>query len=268
MSPYAYTPGNLPLLVSIPHAGTHVPPDIWRAMSEHAALLPDTDWHLDTLYHFVHALGAHVIRANYSRYVVDLNRPPDDKPLYTGATTGLFPEVLFDGTPVFDSTGIPDRSGYLDTVWHPYHDKLRQTLDNMRTQHGYALLFDAHSIRSVIPRLFEGQLPDFNIGTNESSSIDIELEARLARLCATQPGYTSILNGRFKGGYTTRHYGEPENNIHAVQLELAQRTYMDEKPPFTFRPKAAAQVQPVLQAFVDTLADWVANPTLGQRQPQ
>ncbi|WP_423820693.1 N-formylglutamate deformylase [Salinisphaera sp. SPP-AMP-43] len=256
LSPFDFYPGSLPLLVSFPHAGTFVPQDLHAAMSKEAAGLPDTDWHLDRLYDFVHERGSHVIRANYSRYVVDLNRPPDDAPLYTGATTGLMPEVQFDGTPIFAHEPAPDRSAYLDSVWRPYHDKIRSTLEALRAEHGYAILFDAHSIRSVIPRLFEGQLPDFNIGTHESRSLDADLEARLCDVCASQPPYTSVLNGRFKGGYTTRHYGEPARNIHAVQLELSQRTYMEEQPPFAYREDLAAQVQPALQAFVETLIDW------------
>lgn len=255
ISPFDFYPGRLPLLVSFPHAGTFVPADLQAGMTSQAASLPDTDWHLDRLYDFVHNIGAHVIRANYSRYVIDLNRPPDDVPLYAGATTGLLPEVRFDGVPIFAGPA-PDRAHYLESVWQPYHAKIRATLDALRAEHGYAILFDAHSIRSLIPRLFEGQLPDFNIGTNESRSLDAGLEARVYDVCMAQPAYTSVLNGRFKGGYTTRHHGQPAERIHAVQLELSQRTYMEERAPFAYREDLAAQVQPALRAFVDTLIDW------------
>lgn len=259
MQAYDFYPGHSPLLLSIPHAGTYLPDDIADALTDAAAQLPDTDWHVDALYAFARDLGAHVIRANYSRFCVDLNRPPDDTPLYTGATTGLFPDILFDGRPAFCGDRPPERRRFLETIWQPYHSRIRATLDALKTEHGHAVLFDAHSIRSVIPRLFEGALPDFNIGTNSSQSLAPALETRLHDICRTDNGYTTVLNGRFKGGYTTRHYGDPSNGVHAVQLELAQKTYMDEFHPFTYRPQKAEQVQAVLRAFVETLLAWRAD---------
>ena len=256
MQPYEFTPGSTPLLLSIPHAGTHVPEDIAADLTDEAARLPDTDWHVDVLYAFAQDLGAHIIRANYSRLCVDLNRPPDDAPLYTGATTGLFPQVLFDGNPVLRDGARATRARFLDTVWQPYHERIRNTLEALKARHGYAVLFDAHSIRSVIPRLFEGTLPDFNLGTYDSRSMAGDLETRLAGICRGAEGYNTALNGRFKGGYTTRHYGAPAHGIHAVQLELAQKTYMDEFHPFTYRPQRAQQVQRVLEPFVRALLDW------------
>ncbi len=256
MQAYNFYPGNSPLLISIPHAGTFVPDDIAGQLSEAAATLPNTDWHVDTLYGFAFDTGAQVIRANYSRLCVDLNRPPDDTPLYKGATTGLYPEVLFDGSPVFADGAAPDRSRFLKAVWTPYHERIRATLETLTAKYGYAVLFDAHSIRSLIPRLFEGRLPDFNLGTNDSKSLAPDLEARLHSICSAAEDYTTVVNGRFKGGYTTRRYGEPAHGIHAVQLELAQRTYMDEAHPFTYRPAKAEQVQPTLRGFVETLLAW------------
>lgn len=256
MQAYDFRPGRSPLLLSIPHAGTYVPGDIANALTETAARLPDTDWHVDRLYAFAQDLGAHLIRANYSRLCVDLNRPPDDAPLYAGATTGLFPDVLFDGRPVFHGAAPPDRRRFLETVWYPYHARIRTTLDALKAEHGHAVLFDAHSIRSVIPRLFEGILPDFNIGTNDARSLTPGLEARLSEVCRACESFTTVVNGRFKGGYTTRHYGDPANGIHAVQLELAQKTYMDEFHPFAYRPEDAARVQAVLKPFVETLIGW------------
>ena len=256
MQPYDFHPGETPLLVSIPHAGTHVPDDLRNVLSETALRLPDTDWHVDHLYDFARTRGASVLRANYSRLCIDLNRPPDDAPLYAGATTGLFPDRLFDGEPVLKDGAQAIRARFLETVWQPYHEQLRRTLDRLRERFGYAVLFDAHSIRSVIPRLFDGTLPDFNIGTNDSRSAAPDLERRLAAVCRADDHYTTVVNGRFKGGYTTRHYGAPAQGIHAVQLELAQKTYMDEYHPFAWQPHMAERVQRVLTPFVQTLLDW------------
>src|ERR1700754_795546 len=234
--PFHFFEGDSPLLISIPHVGTDLPPEVAAGLSEPARPLPDTDWHLPRLYAFAGKMGASVLGARYSRFVIDLNRPPDDKPLYTSATTGLYPDILFDGTPAFKPGAAPtaeQRAFYLSEIWRPYHEKIGDELKRIKERFGYALLFDAHSIRGHIPRLFEGDLPDFNIGTNEGKSIPADLTVRLAEVCAA-PGYRHVVNGRFKGGHITRQYGDPANGIHAVQLELAQRTYMQEKLPFEY----------------------------------
>ena len=173
MTPFDFTPGSLPLLVSIPHAGTQLTPEVEAGLSEAARGLPDTDWHIPLLFDFVRDLGASVLIGRYSRFVIDLNRPPDNQPLYATATTGLFPETLFDGSPTFAPGQTPSaaqREGYLRDIWQPYHQQIQQELARLKAEHGYALLFDAHSIASVIPRLFEGRLPDLNIGTNDGKS--------------------------------------------------------------------------------------------------
>jgi formiminoglutamase len=203
-------------------------------------------------------MGASVLGARYSRFAIDLNRPPDDKPLYATATTGLYPEVLFDGTPAFKPGAEPSaerRAFYLSEIWRPYHEKIAAELRHLKQRHGHAILFDAHSIRGHIPRLFEGDLPDFNIGTNEGRSASADLTARLAEVCSV-PGYRHVVNGRFKGGYITRHYGDPGRGLHAVQLELAQRTYMREEAPFDYLERRAGQVRPILMRFVETLVGW------------
>jgi formiminoglutamase len=256
--PFHFFAGNTPLLISIPHVGTDLTPQVEAGLSEAARPLPDTDWHLTRLYDFAGALGASVLGARYSRFVIDLNRPPDDKPLYTTATTGLYPDILFDGTPAFLPGKAPDDSQKafaLSEIWRPYHEKIGDELKRLKQRFGYAVLFDAHSIRGHIPRLFEGDLPDFNIGTHEGKSCDVGLMQRLAEICAA-PGYRHVVNGRFKGGYITRNYGDPANGIHAVQLELAQRTYMQEALPFDYIEAQARKVQPILKRFVEVLIDF------------
>ncbi|ALV92921.1 MULTISPECIES: N-formylglutamate deformylase [Pantoea] len=253
MTPFHFTAGKLPLLVSIPHAGTQLTPEVDAGLSEAARGLPDTDWHIPLLYDFVRDLGASVLIGHYSRFVIDLNRPADNQPLYTTATTGLYPETLFDGTPTFDEGKTPSasaRQGYLDNIWQPYHQQIQQELARLKAEHGYALLFDAHSIASVIPRLFDGQLPDINIGTNEGASCSTAVIEAIQNVCAAQSDYSWVVNGRFKGGYITRAYGQPEQGVQAVQLELAQLNYMDETPPFAWQQARAAQLQKVLKPLI------------------
>ncbi|WP_115718956.1 N-formylglutamate deformylase [Gallaecimonas mangrovi] len=253
MTPFRYTGGRIPLLISVPHAGTALPGEIKNGLSDNAQPLPDTDWHVERLYDFANQLGAHMLVANYSRFVVDLNRPADDQPLYSSATTGLFPETLFDGSATFLPGKAPsaaERQGYLDHIWRPYHLKLQQTLDELKAEFGYALLFDAHSIASVVPRLFDGKLPDLNLGTNDGQSLDSPLEQALRDYCQSQSRFSWVLNGRFKGGYITRAYGKPEQKQQALQLELAQCNYMQETAPFAWRQDQAEQLIPVLTGLI------------------
>ncbi|MDI9221052.1 N-formylglutamate deformylase [Pantoea sp. EA-12] len=258
MTPFHFTAGRLPLLVSIPHAGTQLTPEVDAGLSDAARGLPDTDWHIPLLYDFVRDLGASVLIGHYSRFVIDLNRPADNQPLYTTATTGLYPETLFDGTPTFAEGKTPSasaRQGYLDNIWQPYHQQIQQELARLKAEHGYALLFDAHSIASVIPRLFDGQLPDINIGTNEGASCSTAVIEAIQNVCAAQSDYSWVVNGRFKGGYITRAYGQPEQGVQAVQLELAQLNYMDETPPFAWQQARAAQLQKVLKPFIQAFLE-------------
>ncbi len=260
--PYTYEPGTIPLLLSIPHAGTRLTPAVEDGLSDAARPLPDTDWHIPRLYDFARGLGAHILIGNYSRMVIDLNRPPDDRPLYATATTGLYPQTLFDGTPTFKPGSAPDsdeRKRYLDQIWHPYHRKLQDCLSEIKARHEYALLFDAHSIASVIPRLFDGRLPDLNLGTNDGLSCAPSLGDALVEFCGQQP-FSSVINGRFKGGYITRAYGQPHARQHAVQLELAQCNYMQEQPPFDYVAERAGQLQQVLRALLATLVSWGQQP--------
>jgi N-formylglutamate deformylase len=239
--------------------GTYVPPDIESRMTPAARALPDTDWHLDRLYDFLDDLGASVLMATHSRYVVDLNRPPDNASLYPGQdVTGLVPTDTFAQDPVYGGA-LPDEAestGRRERYWLPYHECLAGELARIRTEYGYALLWDAHSIASRVPRFFAGRLPDLNLGTGGGSSADLSLAAALLAAAESAQGYTAVLNGRFKGGYITRRYGDPANRMHAIQLELVQETYMHEAPPYAFDEERARRVRPHLRRLLETLIHW------------
>ena len=255
----SFTRGRVPLLISMPHPGLNLTPVVRDGLVDEAVSLPDTDWHIPRLYDFAQDLGASTLAAEYSRFVIDLNRPSDDKPLYAGATTGLYPSTLFEGDPLFKEGKEPskeERARYLEQIWTPYHDTLRIELERLRDEFGYAMLFDAHSIRGHIPHLFDGRLPDFNLGTFNGASCDQELEKRVEAVCAAAKNYSHVLNGRFKGGHITRHYGNPAQNIHAVQLELAQSTYMEEFVPFHYRKDLAEPTREVLKELLEGMIAW------------
>ncbi|MFU2317591.1 N-formylglutamate deformylase [Rahnella sp. PCH160] len=260
--PYHFIPGTAPILISIPHAGTHLTPEVASGLSDAALPLSDTDWHIPQLYDFARALGASILVGQYSRFVIDLNRPSDDKPLYATATTGLYPDTLFDGRATFKPGMTPTddrRQQYLDEIWQPYHQKIQSELARMKQEFGYALLFDAHSIASVIPRLFDGRLPDLNLGTNSGESCAPALSEILEKTCQQQTRFTHVLNGRFKGGYITRAYGQPENDVHAVQLELAQVNYMEEIEPFSYSEDKASELQALLKPLLAGMLAWGAE---------
>lgn len=226
--------GATPLLISIPHAGTYVPEEIGERFTAAARTLPDTDWCVRELYAFAQSLGASIIAANYSRYVVDLNRASDSTALYAShRTTPVCMVETFAGEAIYMS-GAPDEAEIaqrVDTYWRPYHDQLAAELERLRAMHGRALLWDAHSIVSEIPALFAGVLPEFNLGTRDDASCPREIAQSLLDIVTTDGKFGAVLNGRFRGGYITSRYGRPADNIYAVQLELAQRAYMDEAVP-------------------------------------
>ncbi|MDR3480256.1 MAG: N-formylglutamate deformylase [Burkholderiaceae bacterium] len=257
---FKFRQGSAPLLVSMPHVGTHIPSSIDVGMNDAARKLADTDWHLEELYDFLGELGASILIATHSRYVVDLNRPPDNANLYPGQdTTGLCPLDTFDRQPLYQAGKEPGASEILARVeqyWQPYHTALDSELQRLRAQHGVALLWDAHSIASVVPRFFAGRLPDFNLGTASGNSCADEMSQALSAIANSSSDYSNALNGRFKGGYITRHYGKPDNNIHAVQLELSQITYMEESYPFKFNDKAAQQVRPTISRMLESMLEW------------
>lgn len=260
--PYRFTAGSAPLLVSMPHGGTALPEPVAARMTEAGRLLADTDWHIARLYDFLEPFGASVIEANYSRYFVDLNRDPAGAPLYPGASeTGLCPTTTFAEEPIYKAGQEPDSEEIADrraAVWQPYHDRIAAELSAIRERHGIALLWDAHSIRSRVPRFFEGRLPDLNIGAGGGVTAAPELIGLLTAVArdAGEIGYSHAVDGRFKGGFITRNYGRPEVGVHAVQLELSQITYMDEEPLFEFRENRARKVRPVLAGLIQSAIAW------------
>lgn len=252
---FRFRAGTRPLLISMPHVGTHIPTALRPRLTDAALQVPDTDWHLEQLYDFASALDVSLLVATHSRYVVDLNRPPDDANLYPGQdTTGLCPLDTFDKAPLYrrheDQPDGAEIAARRDAIWRPYHDQLQTELQRLQVRHGRAVLWDAHSIRSMVPRFFDGRLPDLNLGTAGGTSCDPALADGLIRI-AQSSVYSAVLNGRFKGGHITRHYGQPARGIHAVQLEMAQSIYMDETPPFAYRPERAAQVSPCLRKLLE-----------------
>ena len=257
---YTLQRGMKPLLLSLPHAGTHLPPDIAGKLQPRALQVEDTDWFLDRLYAFATEMGASVIVPRHSRYVIDLNRPPDNRPMYAGANnTELCPTRFFTGDALYRDSLAPGENEVqqrVATYWQPYHDALREELLRLKAEHGHAILFDGHSIKSELPWLFDGRLPDLNLGTASGAACAPSLREALAALLQAQTRFTVAVDGRFKGGHITRHYGQPAQGLHAVQLEQCWRTYMRETPPYTWDATQASGVQPLLQQMLRTMLDW------------
>ena len=230
---FEFVAGESPLLISIPHDGRSLPPGMEKRMSARGREIPDTDWHVARLYDFARNLGASVISANYSRYVVDLNRSTADEALYDGwLATGLCPERTFHGEDIYlpgESVSTDEKEDRVTHYWRPYHEKIESSLRELKSRYGYALLWDAHSIPSNVPQLFDGELPQLNFGTNDGRSCPNYVIEPLIAEAQAGGAYSVVLNGRFKGGYITRHYGNPANGVTAIQLELAQRCYMSEE---------------------------------------
>lgn len=255
--------GSAPLLVSIPHMGTDIPEDLRASYLPCALEVEDADWHLDRLYAFAHELGASVLRPTLARYVIDLNRPPDDTPMYPGASnTELCPTRFFTGDPLYHEGAAPspeERLRRRTEWWAPYHQALQAEIARLKAQHGHVLLWDAHSIRAEIPWLFEGRLPDLNIGTAGGASAHATITEAVAAAAARHPEVTHVVNGRFKGGYITRQYGRPAEHVHAVQLEMGQHLYMRDAPPWNYEPTRAAAIQPVVRDMVEAAVQAAAR---------
>ena len=251
--------GTAPLLISLPHDGSVIPDTLAARMRPDARRAPDTDWHVSRLYAFARALGASMLVPAHSRYVVDLNRPPDDVSLYPGQnTTGLCPIVQFSGEPVYLDGQTPSEdevAARVETYWRPYHDTLRDELDRLRAAHGRVLLWEGHSIRGECPFLFDGRLPDLNIGTAAGASCAPARQSRIEAALQAQTAYDWVVNGRFKGGYITRHYGDPASGVDAVQLEISQRIYMDEDTFAWDETRAAAAAQAIRALIEAALRD-------------
>lgn len=252
---YTFHQGTTPVLVSVPHAGLGIPDDIKAHLSDEGLRLSDTDWHVDRLYAPLKDLGVSMLVAKNSRYVIDLNRPPDGSSLYPGQTvTQLCPTETFEGKKIYKDGEEPDSDEIArrtEAYWQPYHQKLRETLQALKETHGHAILWDAHSINNRLPRLFDGQLPDLNFGTNDGKACDADLAGSILSIAKADEAYTSILNGRFKGGIITRTYGKPSDGVNAIQLEMAQSCYM-KQDTFEYDEDKAVKVLKVLHKIFRT----------------
>ncbi len=254
--------GSAPLILSIPHAGTEIPERFQQQLVSLWLARKDADWWLPELYAFAAALDATILQTEISRTVIDVNRDPSGASLYPGqSTTSLCPLTSFDGEPLYVPGQEPDddeaqarRTAYFD----PYHAMLASEISRLRALHGTVTLYDCHSIRGVIPRLFEGVLPNFNIGTNDGKSCDGEITERVAAICGEDKNFSYVVNGRFKGGYITRHYGAPAAGVNALQMELACGGYMAEPevpdPENWPSPlELSAPILPVLKTIIESL---------------
>ncbi len=270
MQPVDVFRGDGPVVLGVPHAGTFVPDDIKARFNDTGLKLADTDWHVDRLYSDL-LPGATMVKANFHRYVIDANRDPEGVSLYPGQnTTTLCPTTDFDGRPIYQS-GMEPETGEIEArrlAWHaPYHAALQAEMERVRAKHGVAILYDCHSIRSVVPFLFEGTLPDFNTGTNNGTTCTSAIEAAVVACTQAAEGYTSILNGRFKGGWTTRHYGRPAEGFHAIQMELAQKTHLaTEDTPFAYDEAKADRLRAHLKDILSALENLA--PSLFQNNTQ
>lgn len=258
---FSFTEGSTPLLISIPHDGRNLLPGQGKRMTQQGREIPDTDWFVKDLYAFAGEAGASTIAANFSRYVVDLNRPVTDDQMYAGqVSTGLCPLQTFAGDEIYlagEEISAAEQEARIQDYWRPYHDKIQATISRLKNEFGYALLWDAHSIASEVPRLFPGVLTDLNIGTNGGASCSFACESAVMAVAGTSV-FSSVSNGRFRGGFITRHYGDPEEDVHAIQLELSQRCYMNENNlsyDADLAVKAVETIRRMLTAFETTARD-------------
>lgn len=253
--------GDSPLLLAQPHGGIEIPGPIAARLNALGLARADTDWHIGRLYQGL-CSAASIVSTPVHRYVIDANRDPADESLYPGQnTTGLCPTTTFDGEPIYLDGQQPSTDEIAERLrdYHrPYHDAIAEQLERIRQKHGYVILYDCHSIRSLVPYLFDGRLPDFNIGTNSGLSCDPAIEQAVQRHCQAASAYSSVVNGRFKGGWTTRHYGQPQHGVHAVQMELAQRRYMLEQAPWSYNDASAGELRAILAAILDELTTVLA----------
>ena len=263
---YRFRAGGSPTLISIPHHGTFIPSQMAQTMTAAGRSSRDTDWFLEDLYRLPEWSDANFLIAEWSRFVIDLNRPLDDESLYPGqTTTGLFPSVCFDGSPIYAESPPDDdqRKWRIDNVWRPYHERLEQEIQRLRQSYRHVVLLEAHSIESNLPRLFDGILPDFNVGTVHGQSCDRGLEETVSDVLRNQSHYSFVVNGRFIGGYITRHFGRPSDGVHAIQIELSQATYLDESLK-VWNAEKAARVQSVFRQLATAISQWLGEKNHGE----
>jgi N-formylglutamate amidohydrolase len=265
VEPYTFDAGTAPLLVSLPHGSTFIPSSISDRLTRAAKKTPDTDWHVERLYDFANDLGAGVIAATHSRYVIDLNRDPSGIQLYKNANnTELCPTTTFDNEPLYVSNEEPAEDEIAQRIkqyWLPYHTKLQTELSALKKRYGVAVLFDGHSIRSEVPRFYSGRIPDLNLGSANGASAAPDLaEKALASLLGRK--YSVVWDERFTGGYITRRYGKPASGIHALQLELTWRNYMDEEN-YRYVPQRANRLKLLLAELLKELISWTEEKKLG-----
>lgn len=247
--------GTSPIVLGQPHSGTYLPENVFAQLNDHGQKLLDTDWHIPQLYEGLLS-NVTIVRANFSRYLIDANRDPDGSNLYPmQSTTELVPTTSFDGKPIWrvqpDKQSLSER---LQNYHQPYHQALQNELARVKKIHGQVLLFDCHSIRSEIPFLFDGVLPKLNVGNNQGRTCASKFSSIVEQICQQNTHYSSIINGRFIGGWTTRHYGKPDSNTHTIQMEIAQRAYLaTENPPFEFDQQKALKLRIVLTDILETL---------------
>ena len=258
MTPVSVVQGSSPIVLGLPHTGTFVPDDVAAKLNANGKCLADTDWHIDRLYDGL-LPNVTTVTANFHRYVIDANRDPMGESLYPGQnTTTLVPLTEFDGRDIWETPPTADDIQTRRSDFHaPYHAALHAEMTRVHASHGVAILYDCHSIRSHIPFLFEGTLPDLNIGTNNGDTCAPEIQNVVQDLVGGASEYTSVLNGRFKGGWTTRHYGRPTEGWHAIQMEIAQRAYLEyENPPWNYAPEEAEKLRDILRPILNSLNTW------------
>jgi formiminoglutamase len=256
MTPVLVEKGDRPVILGQPHGGTDMPDAVRARLNERGQRLDDTDWHISQLYDGL-VDDITVVKATFHRYVIDANRDPTGQSLYPGQnTTTLCPTTDFDGEPIWNDGSAPSAADIAarQRAFHtPYHEALAAELERIKSLHGFAILYDCHSIRSNIPYLFAGQLPVFNIGTNDGVTCAPVVQEAVHRVCRNASEFDCVQNGRFKGGWTTRHYGLPSNGVHAIQMELAQRSYMHEHAPWAYSETRAHQIRPYLSQILSAL---------------
>jgi N-formylglutamate deformylase len=264
--------GTAPMIISIPHSGLDIPDPVGAQLVSDWIARKDTDWWVDELYAFAVNFGVTVVRTRISRTAIDVNRDPSGRSLYPGqASTDLCPITTFDGEALYQPGNEPlpaDIDARRAAWYEPYHATLQREIRRLRDRHACVVLYDAHSIRSNVPRLFEGSLPEMNLGTFSGRSCAPLLAAELRRLCADSR-FSFVCDGRFKGGYITRHYGQPGEGVHAVQMELACRSYLrepqgalgaDNWPP-PFDAEFAAPLAGVLERLIHACLQFAAMPS-------